>query len=260
MNIQEAVNNLNNTDLIKLIGILVTIIIAFFGFIGRAIFTKWKHSLDLEIKLLDSKNSQNERLLSSFSSTSNISQTKRIEAIEEFWAHVLDIKKCIPSAGHLAYSILSQNELDDFFNLQGDLPKLFLQQVPNKESEEIFWELCGKCERLRPFLGEALWLNFQMLQGFVGRTRFIFKESVNKKSLTFWQDDDFFARIFLALFTEDENKLINSNRYSSYQYALEVLEQRLLTEVNDILSGKRLTYDSVTMAKKLIHLKSDYKA
>jgi len=255
MNIQEAINNLNNADLIKLIGILVTIILAFFGFLGRALFTKWKHSLDLEIKSLDSKNLHNERVLSTFSSTSNISQTKRIEAIEEFWVHVLDIKKCIPSAGHLAYSILSQNELNNFFNLQGDLPKSFLQQVPNKESEKIFWDLCGKCEKLRPFLGEKLWLNFQILQGFVGRTRFIFEESINKKSLTFWMDDDFFIRIFPTFLTEDENKLINSNKNSSFQYALEIIEQRLLTEVNNILSGTRLTYDSVTMAKKLIDLK-----
>lgn len=55
--------------------------------------------------------------------------------------------------------------------------------------------------------------------------------------------------------TDSEKQLINSNRYWSYKYAFEIIEQKLMTEINNILSGKRVTYDSISMVKKLTELK-----
>lgn len=185
MDINEAINNLSNSEIIKLIGLLVTILLAIFGLIGRAIFIKWKYNLDRKIKVLEVQNSQNELLLNTFSSTSNVSQSKRIESIEKFWTNIMELKKCIPSAGQLAYLILTPDELNKFFEMDLDLKELLIKQVGSRETESHFLKLCENCEKLRPFLGERLWLNFQIFQGFIGRSRYVFEQSVKNKKIIF---------------------------------------------------------------------------
>lgn len=254
MNIQEAIDNLSNSELLKLISILVTLTLAIGGVIARAIAIKWKHNLDSKIKKLEIQSSQNQTVLNAFSSTSNVSQTKRIQTIEHFWGLVLKIIDSIPSSGQLAYQILDEKKLNNFFNLKGSLSDTLESEVKLGISNYEFFEICKECDKLRPFLGEKIWINYQILQGFAGRSRVIFQQAVEERKLDFWMNDSFFTEVFFKQLTKQEMELIKSNRYSSYKYALEIVEQRLLSEINNILSGKRVTYDSVEIAKKLTEM------
>lgn len=255
MNISEAINSLDNTEIIKLISITVTVLLALIGLIVRAILVRWKHKLDVKIKVLEAQNLLNTQLLNTFSSASNITQSKRIDAIGKFWIKMIDLRYCIPRSGQLAYLILLPDELDRFFDEDSDLKKGLINDVYRLKGGSKFVELCECCEELRPFLGERLWFDFQILRGFIGRSMHIFEKSVEKKKMIFWMDDDYFKNVFMGFLTDDEKKLINRNRNSSYNYAIEIIEQRLMTEMNDILSGRRLTYDSVEMAEKLTEVK-----
>jgi hypothetical protein len=250
MEIREAINNLTNTEIIKIVGIVITLLIAVLGLIFRAIIVNWKNNFSVKLAKIESKSSERETFLSNFSNTANVSQEKRIESIGEFWSTVLELKDCLSSTGQLMYSIMTKEEMKDFFG-NNIYQNVFMGEVNDPNLHSRFSELLRKAEIERPFIGEKIWFNYTLLLGFVGRTIYLFEQSVKKRELIFWLDDKYPEEVLFKYLRKSELDLIKSNRSSSFKYTLEILEQRILKEIDLTLSGKRTSVDSIKMAREL---------
>ncbi len=253
MRIEEALNNLTNTEILKIAGILTTLLIALCGLIFRAIIVNWKNNFSIRLSKLQARSAEREIFLNNFSQTANVSQEKRIESIGDFWMTVLELKECLSDTGQLMYAIMTKDEMKNFFT-NNIYKNIFIEEVNSPDLHTRFSALMRKAEKERPFIGEKIWLNYTLLLGFVGRSIYLFEQSVKKRELIFWLDDVYPEEVLFKYLKKNELDLIKSNRSSSFKYALEILEQKILKEIDQTLSGKRTSVDSIKMAKKLSDL------
>jgi len=253
MEIQEAINNLTNTEIIKIVSIITTVLIALFGLIFRTIIINWKNNFSIKLAKIEAKSSERETFSSNFSNTANVSQEKRIESIGEFWITILELKECLSNTGQLMISILTENEMKNFFH--NNIYKYkFIEEVNDPKLHTRFSELLRKAEKERPFIGEKIWLDYTLFLGFIGRSIYIFEQSIKKGELIFWLDDKYPEEILFKYLEKSELDLIKSNKSSSFKYTLEILEQKILKEIDNTLSGKRSSVDSIKLARKLTDL------
>lgn len=248
---------------ITIILFIVAIIGAIFGFLGgflRDYFTaKWEAEHNTKLEALRSDINRDHSTLiatiESFSSGQQFSIERKIKAIEVMW-DVMNKMHLLVGSAIAFYDIFTPNEYDDD-KAQGMVSDLVLNKT--KISEEIL-SLQKEVEKHRPFLGELLWNLFLAYDLFLGRLFILttekkpFARTKDGKTLH-WFQDKFITNLLNPLLPEDRSiKLIKgAQEIDPYMasWALTILEQKILLEVDRTISGKAMSDETLSQINKV---------
>lgn len=257
---EDVVNNLNNWQLIKILGgtgIVITGIIAFVsGLTSQWIVGKWQKSNNHILEELKGAISRNNSVVSNL--TTQYGQSfqklldKRINSVDKYWEGMLKMKASIPAVIHLAYQILRDEELN--VQILNNTKSNFGKLISNLDEGKFVMELTavsGEIVKLRPFLSNELWLLLVAYQGFIGRTVHLIIDGYNRGEITPWRKDDGFRAMVKDVVNQEELKYILGLDFHAYDTMLQLLESKALQEISKLLSTDELTTNSLQQIEKL---------
>jgi hypothetical protein len=251
------------TQLVAIFGGWTALIACIVYWLSKRVVEKfnihWKETSDKNIARLQSELDKNNSTLNSLitltASNYHQAQQRRIQAIEVLWKNLLLYKEIIPIGGYTVYGILTDKELETYFTRQTD-NGYFLHDrnsITNLLEPSYLPEYFNRTAIIdteRPFIGEKIWSNYKILQGFIGRIVFLLKVAAEKKKTDHWHNDEGLKQILGSYLSVEEMKYVYSRRVSSLQITIELLEGKLLTETNKVLSGETFSENALERVKK----------
>lgn len=260
--------NIEPLELIGILGgwsIIITGIIYFVSQkLSDRLNIKWQETSQKRIEKNKNELSQKNELISNllnFQNTNfNISQEKRLLAIEKIWENINHFKNKTPSSLVFIFNILEENEIEEFLTSK---PK-------NKEVEFMISEMKAfdkynffndsiynsqEIINLRPYLGEDLWFSYETYNAFLGRFAYKIHEDVRvHKKLRHWHHDSSIMAILKNYLSENEMYYLEENKMNSFKIALNLLDSKMLYQMNHIISGKLASENALDRAIKLVKL------
>lgn len=256
----EIINNLDNWTIFQIFGgttiVFSGIIIYLSKLLNEKIISSWKSKNDKQLEkikgVINKNNSITTTLTQQVGQNFQKLQDKKITAIEEYWTNILSIKSAIPSVVSLFYSILSNEELTVEKINSG---KTDFGQLLNEFSQYEFTNDLTKGSNIiakyRPFLSEDLWMLMHAYKGFIGRCVFLLVDGYQKNDISHWKNDNGVKQIVMTVLKENEFEYIVSLKFHSFESMLQLLESKILTEINKLISGKDFTMNSLEELKKI---------
>ncbi|MDR6404583.1 MULTISPECIES: hypothetical protein [Chryseobacterium] len=214
---------------------------------------KWRLNTESELKRLESELAQKSSLISNIidvqKSNYNLSQERRILAIEKVWKLMNDFLFRVPNS-FIYVNNLRESEYIEYLDKKEFLPdtniKEDIERMDNDEEfVEIFRELRNGLTYERPFLGEDLYYIFHSYYTFVVRVILHNINSVKKNKLTHWQEDSYSVKLISKIASKEDFDYILKNKKSSYNYTLELIEKQIVQQMNLLLSGKSASEYSI---------------
>lgn len=251
------------TELIAVLGgytvVITSIIFWLSNRTAEKLNIRWKETSDKNIaKLqsdLDKSNDTLNSLINTTASNYHQAQQRRIHAIEIIWTSLLSYKEIIPSGGYTIYGILTDKELESYFTRESD-NEYFLHgrnSIAKLTQPSYYAEYFNKTvtiEKERPFIGETIWISYKILEGFIGRIAYLLKIAVEKQSISHWHNDQGMKQILGSYLSAEEMKYVYSKRINSLEITVELLEGKLLTEINKVLSGETFSENALQRVKR----------
>ncbi|MCM3576416.1 hypothetical protein QNH36_19265 [Mesobacillus sp. AQ2] len=236
---------------------LVTALITLFK---QRTIMKWSNRYQRQIESLKGDIHKNNEIMNSslniFSQGYNQAQEKRSAAIEEMWDKVLKIRE---SSSKIVtfYTLFLPEEYNNEENMYLTSLKMHL---PSEEELVNFIGSMDELEKKRPYLGEKLWILFTIYRAFSGRLVIIFKRSVNERNIKRWHQDRGLMQLLEAALTKKEYEEYTRNKlgqHHSLTEAINIIEQKILKEFNNTLSGTYASEESFQQARKIQNLLSE---
>jgi hypothetical protein len=264
---KEIFESIDKWTLIKVLGGLTIVISSIISFIAYFIkdyfFNKWKSSYQKEIENLRAQSNANNVILNSLTSSfSNIylsSNSKRIDSLMFVWERMIELKSLQPSLASL-YSILVKDEIINIPNTTNNHIKACIEEFKPDEYLEKHYKITNEIRKLRPLIGENLWLTYFVYQAFLGRLIFLLQIGLEKGEVNYWQDDETFNQVLeIVIKPEELSKLIIDN-VPSYDNVLNFLEIQAISDISEQISGKRMNEEAVSQALKLSKLSNNNSA
>lgn len=263
---KELLETIDNWTLIKLIGglsIIISSIISFTAYFIKDYFiNKWKLKYQLEIERLKGQQSQNNSLLSNLTnSISNIylaSNEKRVQYLEKVWLNMLEFKNQLPFELIFYYSYLYKDEI---ININSDKNKFIRDGLSKYKIEEIVNLIKNslvELEKCRPFIGDNIWLVLNTYHTFLGRLAFLLFDGIKQGKVNYWKDDnEFVIPLLSTVITHEELNRLLESEIKSFRNVVNFLEQKAIIDINEQLSGKRMSEKTVEQALKLSELTNE---
>lgn len=254
-------------QIIILLGGLSSVIIGamyfFFHRIADRLNIQWKRNADISLVKIQSELNKNNAAFSSILSLSgtnhNQAQERRIKAIETLWQNLLEYKYIIPPEGNFIYNILGVEEIENFwvrdtdnkpFNaLRDKLANLDVNVHLNK-----YQPFLGVIKKEHPFIGEKIWDAFYLYQQFIGRIAVLLLIERKKEGFIHWHKDKYMKEILEGYLNKEEVAYLYSAKYESLKITSEFLENKLLIEINKIISGESFSETALERIKRLAPL------
>lgn len=270
-NILEGLSQPGLTVFITLILFIIAIISAIFGFLGGFIrdyfIAKWSAAHNTELEALRSDINRDHSTLiaaiESFSSGQQFSIERKIKAIEVMWDAMQKLYLLVQNAIAF-YDVFLPNEYDDK-KAQGMVHDLKIDH--EKILNEIFL-LRREVEKHRPFLGELLWNLFLAYDLFLARLFILITENQSYtrteegKTLP-WFRDPFIINLLNPILPNDEPKKLFKGAQEIYPHmatwALSILEQKILLEVDRTISGKAMSEETLSQINQISKIIKDVK-
>ena len=250
-------------DIVLLLGgwtVIVTGIVSFISYLAtQRIIRSWDIKHQRELEILRNNQAETQVLLkdtlSTISSSQSLLQNRRVEAVDRLWKAVLALKAYY-SPVTFFFTIALPNEyktaLANSTIFEG-LRKIDDNYIVNYPEEVSNLEDC------RPYLGENLWLHFFVYRAFLGRIAVLVKWLKEGKEIGDWRQDSGVQQHLKVAFEEDEfNALMKSNPME-INYALNVLESKVLREISYIVSGRQSSLESFENSRELRKLLANEK-
>ena len=201
-------------------------------------------------------NSIVEKTINSLENTNQITQQERVIAIKEFWKNFLIIKNLVSEIIHFD-RILLESEFNSIFTPQWNgnqiIPKT-LEKFKNSNVFETFSNLEKETEKLRPFLSEGLWSNFLYLKTFHGRLVYIYCIGSVERETKYWKNDRALLKLVEDSLSKDEIDTVMKTNIGSASLYQNIIEQKILNEINKILTGHYTSNESLNKALELNEL------
>lgn len=257
---EELINELDNWALVKLFGglgvVLSAIIVYVSKIINQRIVHKWQVKSNKELAELKGAINKNNSIITTF--TQQYGQNfqklldKRIEATELFWDGILKMKSSIPSVIHLSYQILLDEELtvESLNKTKSD----FGQEIREISQEKFVLELTrisDKIIRYRPFISEQLWILMYAYQGFIGRSVYLLIDGYQNNDIKNWKQDSGIKQIVSTVLSKKELEYIINIRVHAYDSMLQLLENKILSELKRLISSEDMTTNSLAELEKI---------
>lgn len=251
------------TEIIAILGgwtvVLVGIISYIFYRLADKLNIKWKEVADRNIAKLQGEISKSNGTLTSlitlYGASHHQAQDRRIKAIEIIWAALMPFRDIIPAAANRIYNALTEEEIEDFWNRRTDnfmynVHATFLQEFDftNHFSEHL--DSIAAVDSERPFVGEKIWLYFDLYRIFLSRIAVLSKLGTEKKKFEHWHKDLHLKQLFEQTLSKEEVEYIYSLKINSLKNTMALLENRLIQEIDKTLSGERFSETALDRVKK----------
>jgi hypothetical protein len=242
-------------------GVVLTVIFYFLlNRIAEKLSIRWKETSDINIAKIQSELSKNNATFNSILSLSaanyHQAQERRIKAIEILWQNLLEYKNIIPPEGQFIYNILGENEIENFW----------IRETDNKHFNALRDKLAGldvnthinryllvlaSIKSERAFIGEKIWDAYFVYQQFIGRIAVLLLIEKKKEGFIHWNKDDLMNEILESYLSKNEIEYLYSSTYNSLKVTSEFLENKLLIEINKVLSGESFSETALERIKRL---------
>jgi hypothetical protein len=248
---------------ITLILFITAIIGAIFGFLGGFLkdyfIAKWSAEHNTKLEALRSDINRDHSTLTavieSFSSGQQFSIKRKIEAIEVMWDGMKKMHQLVANAV-VFYDVFIPNEYDDE-TAQGVVEDLRTNQTTILEKSS---SLQKDVEKHRPFLGELLWNLFLAYDLYLMRLFILITENQSftrtEKGKTLpWFQDQFIIDLLKPIVPNDAPKKLFKGAQEIHPYmaswALSILEQKILLEVDRTISGKAMSDETLSKINQI---------
>ncbi len=168
----------------------------------------------------------------------------RMKAVDELWREVVRIRSEAPVAIGFQ-DILLRSELSEPKALQ-DLSDL----VQENMAEPI---LRGTgVERVRPFVGEPLYLQCFIYRAVTGRVGYLLEKGLKAGNLTPWYEDDGIHQLLGHVLTMDEIRQFKQLDISQLHWVQNAIEAKILDGMQRLIAGEISSQESVAQAQKIL--------
>lgn len=234
-------------------------------YLSEKIKASIKAEYDDKLETLKSELTKNETAISSALNSQTqglqIGQKETIDSLKIYWEEYLKVR----------YLLLPIAQLD-FYLWETELNKIFTDEwqgndsVPN-ELKNINYSVqkditnsSDIVERLRPFINTNLWIVFSFHKIFTSRILFLSRRSVIKKKFEHWKSDTSLLRLAKENLSDTEFNYIQKQSSGTIKAIQEFIEQKMLLEITNILTGNNAAENTYNQALRLIELnKTDVK-
>lgn len=260
-------NEISYWEIVQLIGgisVVVTgLIIAAWKLMFEKIIQSWKETSELRVSELRGWLEKENTILNSISQqygeSFQILLDQRIKAVNIYWRKILELKSTIPAIVKLSYDILHESEItyenlscnDNFGPVINDLSIEDITNELTKHSTEI--------KIRRPFLSEELWSLMFTLQGFIGRSIYLIVDGYKKEKIKNWKKDHGIKQILSSNLSSEELEYAYDQSVKSYDTIIRLIENKMLQEIQLLISNEELTSDTLTAIKKINSVTSEMK-
>jgi len=222
--------------------------------IAQKLNLKWQHEYQSELEGLKLTLLNNYEILktsiTSFSTNYHASQEKRILGIEIVWGNMLELREYL-SPLITFYTVLLPEEYDEIVFGTKDDPFL-LSKLDYKSYKPIIDGSSYAIEKNRPFLGEYFWGLYSGYRAFCLRNIFIFLRGKERGGITPWFEDKALLGLVEMVIGKDEISNINLSNIDSFSRILNLMELKILEEMNKLISGQLASNDNLKQAKKIL--------
>lgn len=176
-------------------------------------------------------------------------QERRLESIDQLWQAVLQVREGISSVLTF-YDILVPEEYDraaTHTDLRHILPKNdfdFMAQFPSADLLEVH----------RPYLGERLWVYFWVYRAFCGRLGLRLGQGRERGRIPKWNIEDrgsYTTDLLRYVLDQREVQWLESLTIGGPRRAAELIEQKMLVEIDRRISGSTAAEVSIEEGKRL---------
>ncbi|HTC00105.1 MAG TPA: hypothetical protein VK705_05435 [Ferruginibacter sp.] len=184
------------------------------------------------------------------------SQAEVIIAIKNFWKNYLILKNQLnPLIG--TFDILFENEIKELYtqSSNGNSEKI-LSKINLKENLDTLQNIQQVIEKYRPFLNDDIWFNYAFLRSFTGR---IIRETIygiEKEKIEYWKESAALHELLIKRLTKDEFQFVMDRKWGSLRALQDIIEQKILLQLSNIISGKAAADNTLNQAKRFFELTS----
>ena len=111
-------------------------------------------------------------------------------------------------------------------------------------------------DNLKPYLNEALWAEFYIYRAILGRTVKLLEDIGKGKSIREWREDDGIQSSLNAILSKNELKTLLTDKKPIIYEALNMIEHKILIEIDNILSGRQSSLEIFKNSKEILKLLS----
>ena len=168
----------------------------------------------------------------------------RMKAVYELWGEVVRIRTEAPVA--IAFQdILLRTELNTSKTLQD------LGELVNENMTEPVTRGTG-VERVRPFLGEPLYLQFFIYRAITGRVAYLLEKGLKAGKLTPWYEDDGIHQLLGHVLTEKEIRHLKQQDISQLHWVQNAIEAKILVGMQRLIAGEISSQEGVKQAQNIL--------
>ena len=218
-----------------------------------------KNKYDSKIENLKSELSMSQSILTNslLNQTEGIKVTheKRLKAIDFYWKDILGLEEFIQPLNYFDPITLAK-EVEQINRIKSDLPEKFQETISQAfkdlESDKMLKTATvfkKEIEKLRPYIGEELWLLRYFYFSFIGRIITIYETNYEKGlNLEHWMKDEFLKKNLHNILSDDEIKFIYETEHGGIQRGVNMFKQKILKEISGITSGTSIGKSSLESA------------
>jgi hypothetical protein len=164
-----------------------------------------------------------------------------MEAIDKLWGVITELdRKCGP--------------ITLWFNIA--LPSEYIQIRSNPKTSSTFQSVtrervmnwineASALENYRPYLGEVLWQQFFLYRSILGRLGLMITQLKEGEEVQDWKEQKIIQEPLKALLDKSEYDEVITARFGSVTLALNFIQSKMLKEIDNILSGRQSSIDSL---------------
>lgn len=218
----------------------------------------WKKQADVEISHLqgdiDKNNNAISELVSMYGDSYGQAQDRRIKAIEILWAKLMELENLIPPPIHAIFNVLTEEEVKNFWTESTDNIfytrfRTLLREFDFHHHFAVYSKTFDQIKMERPFLGERIWTIAEVLVVFTARIAHFAQEGTEKQMFKHWHHDQMLQDLFRKTLKESEYEYIYSKEGESLKLTQALLENKLIEEIEKVLSGTHTTESALDRLK-----------
>jgi hypothetical protein len=205
--------------------------------------TRLKTSADSEIEIFKGQLAEVRSIgvsaTSAFASAHLATTSKRVTAVEQLWAVLIDMKdECFKLIAQ--FEALSTEELAEKLKLNGSQALEAARKNLNKESNEFVqkYTTLGLLEKNRLFISDELWVLCGDYRLIMIRVVFMYREYMSNGRLFLWKEDEAIKDLCANLMSKEQMGRLSASTSQMFVTASTVAEDKILKGAREWVSGR----------------------
>lgn len=215
----------------------------------------WIKQKEKEVEKLKSDLTRDREILNNTISTISkqyqVSQERRLKSLEELWKNIIEIRKFFWPL-QFFFNILLPEEYNSVYKDDKFEFKSSLSQITFETISDFFMKISPSIELSRPYIGIKLWSLFYLYRAFIGRIVFVFDEGRKKNNINSWHSDKHTIKLLKLALNEEVFERISKDKLFFLNNAIDLIERKILTEMENIITGTSISELTISKAEKII--------